>query len=67
MTIQELLEMCDDGEYIMLHMSAPLSQGYTRRLCGRHGPCGEVICGTPEHQVVRFRSADVIRFIEEHE
>jgi hypothetical protein len=45
----------------------PLGNGYTRRLCGRRGPRGEILCGRAgSHQVVSFKSSDVLRFVRKN-
>ena len=65
MTFAELREACKGGDYVLLHLPPPNSQGYTRRLCGTHGPRGEIINGTVEGgQTVRFLSAAVVRCLD---
>lgn len=68
MTIDELREACRGGDYVLLHLPPPNSQGYTRRLCGKRGPRGEVINGTPTRgQTVRFLSSAVLRHLDKME
>ena len=64
MKISELRDACAGGDYVLLYLPAPNSQGYTRRLCGRHGPRGEVINGTAKGQIVRFLSKAVLRCLD---
>lgn len=66
MTLDELERLAKDGgPHIVLHLPQPNSRGYTRRLAGRHGPRGEIVCGNDKGQVVRFLSADVLRFVKQ--
>jgi len=68
MTIEELREACSLGKYVILHLPPPNSNGYTRRLCGKRGPRGEILCGRPESgQTVRFLSAAVLRHLDKGE
>ena len=67
MTIDELREACAGGDYVLLFLPPPNSNGYTRRLCGRRGPRGEVLCGTERGQTVRFLSKAVLRCLDKIE
>ena len=68
MTTDELRDACQVGDYVLLLLPPPNSQGYTRRLCGRYGPRGEIINGTPERgQTVRFLSKAVLRHLDKIE
>jgi len=64
MKIDDLRAKCLESEYVVLHLPAPNSEGYTRRLCGKTGPRGEVLCGRPTTgQTVRFDSRAVLRYL----
>lgn len=64
MTLSELREACRRGDYVLLHLPPPNGQGYTRRLCGKYGPRGEIINGTRTGgQTVRFISKQVLKYI----
>ena len=67
MTPGELRKQCQGGDYVLLYLPAPNSQGYTRRLAGKRGPRGEVINGTDRGQTCRFASKDVLRFLDKEE
>lgn len=64
MTLDELETACTGHDYVLLHLPPPNSQGYTRRLAGRRGPRGEIICGNDQGQTVRFPCAGVLRFVK---
>jgi hypothetical protein len=67
-TIDELRAACREGDYVSLLLPPPNGQGYTRRLCGRVGPRGEIIGGRPERgQTVRFRSDEVLKYLDKME
>ena len=66
MTIAELQEACDGGDYVLLHLPPPNGSGYTRRLCGAYGPRGEVICGNEKGQTVRFLSRAVLKYLDKN-
>ncbi len=64
MTHDKLREACS-GKYVVLKLPPPNGQGETRRLCGRRGPRGYVLSGTPERgQLVRFLSSAVLRHLD---
>ncbi len=68
MRIDELRAMCLTADDVFLHLPPPNGQGYTRRLCGRRGPRGEVICGREgKGQTVRFCSKAVLKFLEKEQ
>ena len=64
MTLDELELKASGSQYVVLHLPPPNGNGYTRRLAGRHGPRGDIICGNDKGQTVRFLSADVLRFVK---
>ena len=68
MTDDKLRQACEADDYVKLRLPAPNGEGRTRRLCGRFGPRGEIISGRPhEYQLVKFRSADVLRYLAREE
>lgn len=68
MAPDELRAACAGHEYVTLHLPPPNSQGYSRRLCGKRGPRGEIMCGTSERgQVVKFLSKAVLRHLDKME
>lgn len=65
MTPEELVRLCNESPVLTLRLPPPLSEGYTRQMFGNRGPRGEIVCGVPDsHQVVRFKSANVLRWIK---
>lgn len=66
MKIEELRELCDSGDYVLLHLPLPNGNGYTRRLDGGCGPRGEIINGNERGQTVRFLSKAVLRYLDKH-
>lgn len=64
MNVDELKQLCREGESVLLYMPAPNSQGYTRRLLGCRGPRGVVINGTERGQTVQFDSRAVLRCLK---
>jgi hypothetical protein len=68
MRIDDLRKQCEEaGEHIVLFLPPPCGSGYTRRLCDTYGPRGEIINGTERGQVVRFKTAAVLRCLDKHE
>jgi len=69
MTLSELRSVCADneGDFVSLFLPPPNGNGYTRRLAGKKGPLGEIVCGTQRGQVVRFSTKAVLRFLNKME
>ncbi len=65
MNVKDLRALCEEREYVQLHLPPPNGRGYWRKLCGRHGPRGEIISGSPERgQIVEFRSQQILRYLD---
>lgn len=75
MTVDELKQKCHDNlrvgcGIIMLTLPTPKScRGYTLRLCGTHGPRGEIVNTNQQTgiSVVRFKVQSILNYIEKHE
>lgn len=61
----EAQKRIDEGaESLVLVMPGP-ARGETRRLFGRRGPRGEILCENSEHEVVvRFMAAAIIAYLD---
>ena len=62
----DLRKMCEPGGQISLKLPGT-RPGFGRRLCGRRGPIGHIICGRTDYQIVRFDADAVLRFLDQHE
>ncbi len=67
MTVDELRQQCQSCDQIRLHFPPPCGRGYTRRLAGRYGPRGRIICGNERGQTVVFKSDAVLRYLDSAE
>jgi len=68
MTVSGLRETCvnaiEEGASIINLRLPGVGRGYSRRLLGRSGPIGRIVCGSSRHQVVRFEAKRVLAFLE---
>lgn len=71
MEVDDLRQLCAEtigrgGGAVMLVLPGPPGQGFTRRLCGKRGPRGEIInVNKAGDSVCRFNAAAVLKFLDQ--
>lgn len=72
MEVAELKAACQatisrGGGAVMLVIPGPPGNGYSKRLCGKRGPRGEIINYRDGQSVCRFDAGAVLKFLEREE
>lgn len=62
MTVDELLAL-SEGDGVLILVLQRLPTGERMRLCGKHGPFGEVLCVGQDGTVVRFQKKAIRAYL----
>lgn len=66
MKIPELIKQCHADDVVTLRLPPPNEPGFNRRLLDGAGPIGHILCGGEKGQLVRFKSVDILRFLDRY-